>query len=250
MKKLVFLLGFLISSMSVSAQNTVVRKAPVTVKKSSSTKPTAAKKTPTSNMVKKDYVKFDDSGQFLVAFRHTCEDGSYMEVEGQYYRGNKNFYRPVIICDSEGNKYTGTLSINPYWSAQTGFSNLDDCYKLKSYNKFWDVFGTQCIRSLASSNDEDYDECVLEVKNEPIKFYFGSGGEIFAKEIKDGEGYKILNPEGEVVKRYTVYKSGRILVAHLFYNDFEAIIDYGNGDKYTGRIDLRSMPLDSDSFKS
>ena len=274
MKKLVFLFCLLFGGLSVSAQTKVVRKAPAKKPVSSAPKTvvaskTANQKTP-SNKPKKDYVNFDASGRYLVSFRHTCEDGSYMEIEGKHYNGNDYYYRPVTICDAEGNKYTGTFYIGPN-SFNEGICSQEECYKKASYNNYIKMFA-HCLQSYHSIKDSDYDETFIELKDGSKKIFFSDDCSIRAIEVKDGDGFikyrcnqntilkawmeeKEVNidltniPLGDIAQRYTFYNNGKAFVIN-YGNVYEAKIEYGNGDVYIGKLNKSDMPLDSDSFKS
>lgn len=255
MKKLVFLLCLFLTGMNMSAQTKVVHKNParkVVSRKNVATSKTVSKKTP-SNAPKQDYMNFDASGQYLVSFRHTCEDGSYMEVEGTYYKDNEYFYRPVTICDSEGNKYTGTFYIGPF----SKIKNLNDCCRVKSYNNFLELFSSS-LRSYDSYGEGD--DTFIETKDKQKKYYY-SDNQIRYVFIKDGEGYIVYNCERDsyknlddvrlekIYKRYAVYTNGSILLTN--YSDVvETEIKYDNGDKYKGKIDMSNMPIGSDAYKS
>ena len=274
MKKLAFLFCLLFSGLSMSAQTKVVRKTPAkkavsSTKKTIVASKTANQKTP-SNKPKKDYVNFDESGLYLVSFRHTCEDGSYMEIEGKHYHGNDYFYRPVTICDAEGNKYTGTFYIGPN-SCTEGICSQEECYKKASYNNYIKMFA-RCLESYHSIKDSDYDETFIELKDGSKKIFFSDDCSIRAIEVKDGDGFikyrcnqttipkaweevKEVNidlaniPLGDIAQRYTIYSNGKAFVVN-YGNVYEAKIEYGNGDEYIGELNLYGMPLDSDSFKS
>jgi hypothetical protein len=242
----------------MSAQNRVVQKTATTAKKTS------------SNTEKGDYMNFDSKGEYLVSFRHTCEDGSYMEVVGDHYRGNDYYYRPVTICDSEGNKYTGTFYIGSNSDQFNNIYNLNDCCKLKSYNNYLELF-YESLKTYKGYDDGDkYDETFIETKDKQKKYYF-SGTYIAKvlvkisedsyilydtwKAISSGRKFKKLDdvPLETIWERYTVYKNGSILLKYCGSDGtnyvYEADIKYDNGDKYKGKIDLDKTPIGSDSFK-
>ncbi len=235
---------FLLSYLNMSAQNRVVQKSATTTKKIS------------PNTEKKDYMNFDSKGEYLVSFRHTCEDGSYMEVEGTHYDNNSYFYRPVTICDTEGNKYTGTFYIGPT-STDNGIYNLNDCCKQKSYDNYMcKLF----YRNLRSYGDDD--ESFIETKDKQTRYYYSStdAGRVRTVLIKQNEDSYILydcKQEAacdvkliQISRRYTVYKNGSILLRHIpFSDEYDTEIMYDNGDIYKGKIDMKNMPINSDFFK-
>ena len=204
-----------------------------------------------AELKKTDDVEFDSKG-YLVKFKKTCDDASYVVYEGKTSPSYADHIRYIKFYTSDGGVFDGLCSD----------LRLKDIYNMTSYNKFWE--GLKGVRMMTKPESNIYSTFTLPdgsrvTYNEHVGIYkyyqpINEKGDFCEYQVDPIYSFDLQSAKSGIIDNFRRSYDQAIVTIKPRYDvtqlQIPASIHYKNGDVYEGKLTVPDEAFFKDKSNS